>query len=183
MHTRNPSTRKSSDTMGFLGVCGPAREDFQRVAVHQAHSGHREARADRQDSPRLAAGRVSDDNPVEWPQHFQCQRQAPAEAAHSPCDATMERECRGLPALSRPQEGACLLRADLQEHTVGAETTMTVSAVSCALASAGLRGVGRDTSARCRHRCGSGLTSWLLSPALPQRSPGRRAPAKTRASS
>lgn len=72
--------RESSGPMGCRSMCAPAREYLQRVAVHQAHGGHRKARADRQDGPRLASGRVPDDYPVERPQRLQRQRQAPADA-------------------------------------------------------------------------------------------------------
>lgn len=108
---------------GCRSMRAPAREYLQRVAVHQAHCGHREARADRQNGPRLAPGRIPDDYPVERPQRLQRQRQAPAHAVHGPCQLVLGNPGAG-PArfgprvacfLQAPAEGACLLLAGLHD--------------------------------------------------------------------
>ena len=75
--------------------------------------------------------------------------------------------------ICRPQaqEGCLLLVA---WHTAG--QCLLSAAILSALEAPGLRGLGMETFAHCGTRCGSELTSWLLCPALPQRSQGLRAP-------
>ena len=68
----------------------PAREDLQRVAVHQAHCGHSEARADRQyRRSTVARHAVTYHYAVEGTKRLQSEGQAPARAAARPQGACL----------------------------------------------------------------------------------------------
>jgi hypothetical protein len=68
-----------------VGRCVPARKDFQRVAVHQAHRGHSETRADRQNRrSTVARHAVTYHYAIEGTERLQGERQAPACAAAHP---------------------------------------------------------------------------------------------------
>ena len=77
-HQQAKAERASADALP-LGALHAAREDLQRVAVHEAHGGHREAAADRQDLAFRVP--VADGDAVEGPQRAREQVQAPAERA------------------------------------------------------------------------------------------------------